>query len=147
MLLSMKDLVWQIRSRQIKKLTEKFVESYKIKKIISENTVELELLVSIKIYLIVNVSRIILYQEQIKRQKKILPSLVEIKREKEYKIEKILNKGDIRENPKYLVRWKNYIVKEDIWERLKNLENIIELVEEFEKEIREEKIKRLYKEE
>ena len=40
-LLSIKDLVWQMRNKQIKKLTEKFVGSYKIKKIISENVVEL----------------------------------------------------------------------------------------------------------
>ena len=45
------------------------MKPYKIKKIILENVVELE---------IVNVSRIILYQEQIKKQKKILPSPIEI---------------------------------------------------------------------
>jgi len=40
-LLSIKDLVWQMRNKQIKKLTEKFVGPYKIKKIIAENVVEL----------------------------------------------------------------------------------------------------------
>ena len=60
-LLSMKDLTWQMRNRDMKKLTEKFIMSYKIKKIISENMVELELLVSMKIHLVVNVSRIALY--------------------------------------------------------------------------------------
>ena len=45
----------------MKKLTEKFVEPYNIKKIISENTVELELLVLIKIHPVVNMSRIVLY--------------------------------------------------------------------------------------
>jgi len=56
MLLSTKDLTWQM-----KKLTEKFVEPYKIKKIISENVVELELPMLMKIHLVVNVSRIALY--------------------------------------------------------------------------------------
>ena len=51
----------------MKKLIKKFVKLYKIKKIISENIVELELLTSMKIHLVVNVSRIALYQEQIKR--------------------------------------------------------------------------------
>jgi len=60
-LLSTKDLTWQMRNRETKKLMEKFVESYKIKKIISENTVELKLLILMKIYLVVNVSRITLY--------------------------------------------------------------------------------------
>ena len=62
-LLSTKDLMWQMRNSETKKLTEKFVELYKIKKIISENAVELELLVSMKIHLVVNMSRIVLYQE------------------------------------------------------------------------------------
>jgi len=62
-LLSTKNLIWQIRNRKIKKLIEKFVRSYKIKKIISGNTVKLKLLVLIKIYLVVNVSRIAIYQK------------------------------------------------------------------------------------
>jgi len=64
-LLSTKNLVWQMRNRKMKKLIKKFVRSYKIKKIISENTVELELLISMKIHLVVNVSRIVLYQKQV----------------------------------------------------------------------------------
>ena len=50
-----------MRNKETKKLTKRFIKLYKIKKIISENVVKLELLVLIKIYLIVNVSRIILY--------------------------------------------------------------------------------------
>ena len=91
-LLSTKDLMWQMENRETKKLMEKFVEPYKIKKIISENVVELELLALIKIHLVVNMSKIALYQEQVERQKKILPSLVEIDEEKKYEVEKILNR-------------------------------------------------------
>ena len=80
--------MWQIGNREIKKLIEKFVRSYKIKKIILENVVELELLVLIKIYPVVNMSKIALYQEQIEGQKKISSLLVEIDSEKKYKIEK-----------------------------------------------------------
>jgi len=61
MLLSIKDLMWQTRNRETKKLIERFIGPYKVKKIISENMVELELLAPIKIYLIVNVSRIAIY--------------------------------------------------------------------------------------
>jgi len=39
---------------------------------------------------------------------------VEINKEKEYGIEKIFNRRDVRKKPKYLVRWKKYTVKEDI---------------------------------
>ena len=60
-LLSTKDLVWQIRDKQMKKSIEKFVGPYKIKKIILENVIELELPVLMKIYLVVNMSRMVLY--------------------------------------------------------------------------------------
>ena len=56
-----KDLMWQIRNRETKKLIKKFIRLYKIKKIISENVVELELLASMKTYLVVNVSKIAMY--------------------------------------------------------------------------------------
>ena len=64
---------------------------------------ELELLESIKIFLVVNINRIVIYKEQVKGQKKILLYLVKIERVKEYEIEK-LNKKYMREKPKYLVR-------------------------------------------
>ena len=132
-----------MRNRKTRKLTKKFVEPYKIKKSISENVVELELLASMKIHLVVNVSKIAMYQEQVEEQKKILPSLIKIDREKEYKVKKILNRRNMREKLKYLVRQKGYTVEKDTWKRLENLENIIDLVEEFEKKIRKEKIRRV----
>ena len=76
-----------MRNRKIKKLIKRFVRPYKIKKIILENTAELELPVSIKIHPVVNMSRIVKYQEQVEGQKKI-PPLVEIDREKKYEVEK-----------------------------------------------------------
>jgi len=52
-----------MRNRETKKLTEKFVEPYKIKKIILDNAVELELPVSMKIHSVVNMSRITLLSQ------------------------------------------------------------------------------------
>ena len=82
---------------------EKFIGPYKIKKIISENMMELELPVLMKIHLVVNVSRMVLHQKQIEGQKKI-PHPVEIDGEKKYEVKKILNRRDVREKPKYLFR-------------------------------------------
>ena len=106
-LLSTKNLVWQMRNRKMKKLMEKFIGLYEIK---LENTIELELLALIKIHLVVNVSRIVLYWKQVKKQKKILSSLIKIDGKKEYEVEKILNRRDMKEKPKYLVRQKEYTV-------------------------------------
>jgi len=36
-----------------------------------------------------------------------------IEKEKEYKVKKILNKKKFREKNKYLVQWREYIVKEN----------------------------------
>ena len=64
-----------------------FVRSYKIKKIISTNTIELELLGSVKIHLVVDVNRVQMYKDQVENQKKECPFLVIIE-EGEYKVEK-----------------------------------------------------------
>jgi len=102
-MLSTKDLKYQIVSRRTKKLTEKFVRPYKIKKVISSNAVELELLSTVKIHLVVNVSRVQKYIGQVKGQRKeqLAPAIIE--GEKEWEVEKILNKQQIREKNKYLV--------------------------------------------
>ena len=49
-LLSTKDLKWQMKERRSEKLTEHFVGPYKVKGIVSSNVIELELPKSIKIY-------------------------------------------------------------------------------------------------
>jgi len=69
-MLSTKDLKHQIIGKRIEKLTEKFVRLYKIKKVISSNIVELELSSIIKIYLVVNVSRIQRYVGQVEGQER-----------------------------------------------------------------------------
>ena len=56
-----------------------------------------------------------------------------------------MDRQERREKPKYLVRWKGYIAEENAWEGLENLKNAMGLVEEFEKEIREEEIQQVEK--
>jgi len=72
----------------------------------SENVVELELPVLLRIHLVVNVRRIVKYREQIEGQKKIPPPPVEINGKKEYEVEEILNRQERRGKTKYLVKWK-----------------------------------------
>jgi len=54
-MLSTKDLKYQMVRRRTEKLTERFVGPYKIKKIVSSNAVELELPTTVKIHLVVNI--------------------------------------------------------------------------------------------
>jgi len=83
-LISTKDFLIELMKRAMKKLMEKYIGPCVVKKIISENAVELELLVLLRIHQVVNVRRIIKYHEQVEGQKKIPPPLV--------KIEKILDR-------------------------------------------------------
>jgi len=123
-----------MKRKRSEKLTECFMGPYKVKGIVSSNAIELELLKSIKIHPIVNVSRVQLYKPQIEGQKKIPPKLIIIEGEEKFKVEKILNKRVVQEKEKLLVRWKSYTAEGDTWESSKNLENVKELVEEFERE-------------
>jgi len=91
-MLSTKDLKYQIVGRRTEKLTEKFIGPYKIKKIVSTNAVELELPSAVKIHPVINVSRIYKYIGQVEGQKKEQPAPVIIEGEEKWEMERILNK-------------------------------------------------------
>jgi len=57
-LLSTKDLKYQMVGRRTEKLTECFVGPYKVKAIISSNAIELDLPTTVRIYPVVNVSQV-----------------------------------------------------------------------------------------
>jgi len=90
-------------SRRTDKLTERFVGPYRVKGIISSNAIELDLPSSVRIHLVVNVSRIRRYRDQMKGQKVMPPPPVEIQGEMEYKVEKILSKRKRYGKVEYLV--------------------------------------------
>jgi len=91
-MLSTKDLKYQMVGRRTGKLTERFVGPYRVKKIVSSNAIELELLSTVKIHPVVNVSRVRKYVGQVEGQKKeqLLPVIIE--GEEEWEVERILNK-------------------------------------------------------
>ena len=63
----------------MEKLTKRFVGPYIVKNIISTNVIELELLESVKIYSVVNVSGVQMYEDQVEKQRKEHSLLVVIK--------------------------------------------------------------------
>jgi len=67
-LLSTKNLVFKERS--VRKLMERYVGLYVIEEVVSSNGVKLQLPTSMRIHLVVNVSQIVRYKEQVKGQKK-----------------------------------------------------------------------------
>ena len=89
--------------RRSEKLTEWFVELYKVKGIVSTNAIELKLPSFIKIHPVVNISQVQLYRPQVEGQRKTLLKPVIIKGEEEFKVKKILNKRIVRGKKKFLV--------------------------------------------
>jgi len=133
-LLSTKDLKWQMVGQRSEKFVERFVGPYKIKAIISSNVVELELPASVKIHLVINVSQIKWYINQVDGQRKETPQPVVIEGKEEWEVEKILNKRKVREKDKFLVWWKGFTAEGDTWESRENLQNAGEVLREFEEE-------------
>jgi len=78
-------------------LTQRSVEPYQVKEIILTNAIKLNLPNTVKIHLVVNVSRVWRYKDQVEGQKKKWPAPVTIKEKEKYKVEKILNKKKFRE--------------------------------------------------
>jgi len=100
-MLSTKDLVFE--ERLVKKLTEQYIGPYVIKKVVSKNIVKLKLLTSIRIYLVVNGSRVVRYRKLVKGQRVEELKLVEVDGVEKWEVEKNLNKRKVREVLKYLV--------------------------------------------
>ena len=103
MLLSTKDLKYQMARRHTEKFTKCFVGSYKVKAIISSNAIELELPRMVKVHLVVNISRVQRYKSQVEGQKKETPQPVVIEGEEEWEVEKIINKRKVRGKDKYFL--------------------------------------------
>ena len=87
-----------------------------------------------RIHLVMNVSWVVQYKEQIERQKVEEVKLVKIDGVEEWKIEKILNKRKVRGVVKYLVQWRRLIAENDTWEK-EDLENANKVIVEFEERI------------
>jgi len=66
------------------------------------------------------------------RKEQLAPVI--IKGEKEWEVERILNKRQVREKNKYLVCWKGFMAESNTWEKKENLMNVQEAIKEFKKE-------------
>ena len=92
-ILSMKNLIF--KKRLVKKLTKRYMGPYIAEKMVSKNIVKLKLLVSIRIHLVVDISRVVRYRKLVKRQRVEKPKLVKVNEVEKWKVEKILNKRKV----------------------------------------------------
>ena len=76
---------------------------YVIEEVVSSNAVKLRLPSLMRIHLVVKISQIVRYKEQVKGQKKEEGKPVEVEEVEEWEVEKILNKKKMRGVVKYLI--------------------------------------------
>ena len=100
-MLSTKNLVF--KERLARKLVDQYIGLYTIEEVVFTNVVKLRLLSSIRIHQVVNISQIVQYREQVKRQKNEEVKPIKVKDIKEWEVEKILNKRKVWGIEKYLV--------------------------------------------
>ena len=88
--LSIKDLVF--KERLARKPVDWYVGLYIINKVVFTNTIKLWLLTSMRIHLVMNISWVVRYREQVEEQKVEEVKLVEMDRIEEWEVEKNLIK-------------------------------------------------------
>ena len=97
--------------------------------------VKLKLPASIKIYLVVNISRVERYKKIVEEQKVKETKPIKVDRAEKWEVEKILSKQKIRKVVKYLVQWKRFMAEHNTWKKQKDLKNTKKAVAKFEKRI------------
>jgi len=75
-ILSTKNLMF--KEQPVRKLVDQYIGPYIIDEIISTNAVKLQLPTSMRIYLVVNISQIVQYKNQVERQKKEVMKPIEV---------------------------------------------------------------------
>ena len=75
-MLSIKNLMF--KKRLTKKLTKRYMRPYIVKKVVSKNVMKLKLPAFIRIYLVMNISRVIRCIKLVKRQKVEKPKPIKV---------------------------------------------------------------------
>jgi len=113
-----------------KKLNNKSIKSFEIKRNIKKLSYELNLLKKMWIHSIFHAFMLQCYNQFIPLQ--ITETFVELN--EEYKVKNILKKWMISEKIHYLIKWKEYNTFKNTWESWENLKNCVRTLWHFEKE-------------
>ena len=118
--------------RPSKKLAEKTIGPFPISEIVSPNAIRVKFPTSIKIHLVINVSRVHENKEPtIPGQAVSEPPPVEIGNELEYEVEEVLDSRLFWNKLQYLIKWKGYTEENNTWEPVTNLDNVKDAIKEF----------------
>ncbi len=112
-----------------KKLNNKSIKPFKIKRNIKKISYELDLLKKMRIHPVFHASMLQCCNQFIPLQ----TTKTSVKLNEEYQVENILEKRMISEKAHYLVRWKGYNTFENTWELIENLNGCMRTLQHFER--------------
>ena len=133
------DKVW-LKARNLKRniINPKFAAKregpFRVTKVLSSLSYQLEIPISWKIHLVFHASLLTPYKENDihgPNYPQPLPDL--INGEEEYEVEQILKHRGCPKCHQYLIRWKGYTADEDSWQNKTDLGNTSELLQEYKK--------------
>ena len=114
------------------KFTAKREGPFKVTKVLSSLSYQLEILKSWKIHLVFHTSHLTLYKEyDIHGPNFPQPPPDLINGEEEYEVEQILKHRGRPKHHQYLIRWKGYAADEDLWQNEADLRNASKLLQEY----------------
>jgi hypothetical protein len=123
--------------KSCKKLTDRYIGSFKVSKSVGPNAYELEFLKTYKrLYRTFLVSLLESYSR--KEGEEPLKS-VDLDKENRFQVKSIRKKRDSKKNPQFLIKWQDYPEHDNTWEPLNHLDDCKDLIEEF--RIRNERVK------
>ena len=142
MLLSTQHLKLIGERKRARKLTEKYIGPYRVKRVVNANAYELELPASLKIHPVINISHLKEYRDgtgafpdrpvPLTRPE---PEALDDNGAPEWLVDRLLDHRKVRRGARqvdqYLVEWKGYPISEATWEPIENLTGSMDSVKEF----------------
>jgi len=131
--------------KRARKLTERYVGPYRVKRVVNANAYELELPASLKIHPVINISHLKEYRDGAQafpdrpvRLTRPEPAAIDDNGAPAWDVDRLLDHRKVRRGTRqidqYLVEWKGYPISEATWEPIENLTGSMDLVAEFNQE-------------
>ena len=128
--------------KRTRKLTERYVGPYRVKRVVNANAYELELPASLKIHPVINISHLKEYRDGTQafpdrpvRLTRPEPAAIDDNGAPAWTVDRLLDHRNVkrgsRQIDQYLVEWEGYPISEATWEPIEHLTDSMELVTEF----------------
>jgi len=137
-LLSTEHLKLQGETKRARKLTERFIGPYRVKRVVNPNAYELELPSTLKIHPTINITQLKEYRDgaQAFPDRPIpitrpAPEATDDNGAPEWAVERILDSRKRGKRDQYLVLWRGYPLSEATWEPIEHMDGALDLVIEF----------------